>query len=75
MMGLLVSLEKNLSYIPLPKPIRLESVSTPTTGTIATSTFSMFNNVVFGSLTPKFPWVRGSLYGTILKLSSTIKGT
>lgn len=74
-MGFLGSLAKNLSYIPFPKPTRLASVSTPTTGTIATSTFLIFNNVLLGSLTPKFPRFSGFLYGTILKLSLTINGT
>lgn len=74
-MGFLVSLEKNLSYIPLPKPTRLASASTPTTGTMATSTFFIFNNDFCGSLTPKLPTLRGSLYVTISKLSPTINGT
>lgn len=67
--------EKNLSYIPLPNPIRFASVSTPTTGTIATSIFFIVNNELFGSLTPKLPSFSGRRYVTILKLSLTINGT
>lgn len=66
-------LPKNLSYIPLPNPMRRNSLSTPSTGTIAQSILAQSAESL-GSYTPKDCFCKGSLYRTALKLSPPILG-
>lgn len=66
---------KNLSYIPFPKPIRLNAPSTPRTGTIAKSILEILAKEFFGSLILNFFLNKGSLNFTILKLLPSINGT
>lgn len=67
--------EKNLSYIPLPKPILLKSPSTPMTGTTITSTFCLSLQELAGSKILNLFFQTGNLYFTNLKLTHSINGT
>ncbi len=73
-MGLYPNAPKNLSYIPLPKPIRRKFPSTPRTGTIAISIF-VLKKEFGGSLILNLFVSKGKRNFTILKLLPCIKGT
>lgn len=66
--GLLGSVSKNLSYMPLPNPILLKFPSTPTTGTMIISTFFSIKLESFGSNILYLFRFKGKRYCTILKL-------
>ncbi len=55
--------------------MRLSSPSTPTTGTIITSTVEKFKSEFLGSFIEKFFLKIGNLYFTTLKLTPCINGT
>ncbi len=73
--GLYERESKNLSYIPLPKPILLNFESTPIAGTIAKSIFFINPSEEPQLFILYAPILTGNLYFTILKLISSIKGT
>ena len=73
--GLYFNLSKNLSYIPLPNPTRLNFLSIPIIGTTAISIFCFVLFLFFGSYILNCFFIKGKEYFTILKLNSSINGT